>query len=119
MRNLGRKRDQRGLSWATVTRPVERAPWSEQVQVFSMEGHRWPIEPAMEGSSLVSSAAIGGWSSLTIIPEGGAGGELALPGTYEFGNHREAYREAGQVGTLVVYDPSTPVRELPPVDHSG
>jgi hypothetical protein len=92
------------------------APWSEQVQVFALEGHRWPIEPGMSGSSLVGSTAIGGLESLTIAPVGGAGGDAQLPGTYAFGNHREAYREAGIQGTLVVQDPCREVLPaLPPL----
>ncbi|HUF33916.1 MAG TPA: multicopper oxidase domain-containing protein [Acidimicrobiales bacterium] len=79
------------------------APWSEQVQVFSVEGHRWPIEPAMAGSSLVESLAIGGMESISVVPEGGAGGPSRLAGTYWFGNHREPYRDAGQSGQLVVH----------------
>ena len=51
------------------------APWSEQVQTFSLEGHRWPVEPAMDGSTHVSSIAIGGLGVITVVPEGGAGGE--------------------------------------------
>ena len=91
------------------------APWSEQVQVFSLEGHRWPIEAGMEGSTLVSSVAVGGLASLTIIPEGGSGGVAALAGTYQFGNHREPYREAGELGTLVVYGADAPVDGLEPL----
>jgi hypothetical protein len=92
------------------------APWSEQVQVFALEGHRWPIEPRMSGSTLVGSTAIGGLESLTLVPVGGAGGEAHLPGTYTFGNHREAYREAGIEGALVVHDACRErVAELPPL----
>ncbi|MGH9275587.1 MAG: multicopper oxidase domain-containing protein, partial [Acidimicrobiales bacterium] len=80
------------------------APWSEQVQVFALEGHRWPVEPLMQGSSLVGSTAIGGLESLTLVPVGGAGGEARLTGTYAFGNHREAFREAGIEGELIVHD---------------
>ncbi|MBW3557379.1 MAG: multicopper oxidase domain-containing protein [Actinobacteria bacterium] len=79
------------------------APWSEQVQVFSMEGHRWPLEPGMPGSNLVDSVALGGLESITVVPEGGAGGRDHLPGTYWIGNHREPYREAGMSGRLVVH----------------
>ena len=93
------------------------APWSEQVQVFALEGHRWPEEPLMRGSNLVGSTAIGGLESLTVIPIGGAGGEAHLPGTYTFGNHREAYREAGIEGSLVVHDACLDVvTGLPPLD---
>ena len=88
------------------------APWSEQVQTFSIEGHRWPVEPAMDGSTLVSSIAIGGLGVITVAPEGGAGGETALPGRYELGDHREPYREAGLTGTLIVHDTTTTVDGL-------
>jgi hypothetical protein len=80
------------------------APWSEQVQVFALEGHRWPVEPLMRGSNVVGSTAIGGLESLSVVPVGGAGGDAQLAGTYAFGNHREAYREAGIEGRLVVHD---------------
>ena len=26
------------------------APWSEQSQVFGLEGHTWPVEPGRAGS---------------------------------------------------------------------
>ncbi len=91
------------------------APWSEQVQVFSIEGHRWPIDAAMNGSTKVASIAIGGLESIVVTPEGGAGGELQLAGTYDFGDHREPYREAGLSGTLVVHDRSTSVDGIEPL----
>jgi hypothetical protein len=91
------------------------APWSEQVQVFYLEGHRWPLEPAMDGTTHVAAVAIGGLESIDIIPDGGAGGEAALPGTYQFGDHREPYREAGLSGQLVVYDPDNPVDGIEPL----
>lgn len=79
------------------------APWSEQAQVFSIEGHRWETTPGMKGTSLVDSVSIGGLESITVVPVGGAGGDAEVPGTYEFGNHREPYREAGMTGTIVVH----------------
>ena len=91
------------------------APWSEQVQVFSLEGHRWPIEPAMTGTTHVGSIAIGGMESINVIPDGGAGGDNALAGTYEFGDHREPYREAGMTGKLVVHDRLPPLPGLAPL----
>ncbi len=91
------------------------APWSEQTQVFSVEGHRWPLEPAMAGTTLVGSIAIGGLESITVIPEGGAGGDGALTGRFEFGDHREPYREAGLTGSLVVHDRADLVPGLAPL----
>jgi manganese oxidase len=91
------------------------APWSEQAQVFTVEGHRWPLTPGMAGTSLVDSLAIAGLESIEVTPVGGAGGQAQLPGTYELGNHREPYREAGMTGTLVVHERCVPVTGLDPL----
>ena len=78
-------------------------PFSEQNQVFSIEGHQWPLEPDMKGSDLLSSAQIGGVETLNIIIDGGAGGRSSAPGDYLYGDHRLPYREAGLWGLLRVY----------------
>jgi manganese oxidase len=80
--------------------------WSEQAQVFSLEGHRWPFEPARPGSNLVSSRLMGGMEALTFVITESAGGPGRLGGDYVYGNHREAYHEAGQWGIFRVYDRS-------------
>ena len=61
------------------------APWSEQEQVFSLEGHAWPREPGRPGTDLVSSVAFGGLDALTLDVVGGAGGVARLPGDYLYG----------------------------------
>jgi multicopper oxidase len=91
------------------------APWSEQLQVFSLEGHRWPLQRRMEGTTHVGSVAVGGLESITVVPDGGAGGDAQLPGTYWFGNHREPYAEAGMKGLLVVHDRCAPIASLQPL----
>ena len=73
-----------------------------------------PLDAAMDGSTMVSSTAIGGWACLTIIPAGGAGGDMALPGTYE-SFPRAPYREVGMTGSLVVHPPGTAVPGLLPL----
>ena len=78
-------------------------PFSEQNQVFSLEGHQWPLEPDMDGSNLLSSAQIGGAETLNIIIDGGAGGRSGSPGDYLYGDHRLPYREAGLWGLFRVY----------------
>src|SRR3989442_12161339 len=55
------------------------APWSEQEQGFSLEGHAWPREPGMPGSELVSSAAFGGSVESTLDLDGVAGAVARLP----------------------------------------
>ncbi len=80
-------------------------PWSEQAQVFSVEGHRWPLEPGRAGTPLISSLQVGGLEAVTLDLEGGAGGVERLPGDYVYGDHREPYREAGLWGVFRVYAP--------------
>ena len=50
------------------------APWSEQAQVFSVEGHTWPVEPGERGTTHVSSTALVGLDALDLELDGGAGG---------------------------------------------
>jgi manganese oxidase len=88
-------------------------PWSEQAQVFSLEGHRWPFEPGRPGSNLLSSVLVGGMEALTLALTEGAGGAARLPGDYLYGDHREAYREAGLWGLFRVHDPQSPARLRP------
>jgi hypothetical protein len=88
------------------------APWSEQAQVFVLEGHDWPTEPGHDGTNIVGSVAVGGLEAITIEPRGGAGGLTAAPGEYLYGNSRLPYREAGQWGLLRVYPRDTFVAGL-------
>lgn len=80
-------------------------PWSEQVQVFSLENHRWPLEPGRRDSNLLSSSQVGGMEALTLTLSEGAGGRGRLPGDYLYGDHREPHREAGLWGIFRVHDP--------------
>ncbi|HUQ40064.1 MAG TPA: multicopper oxidase domain-containing protein [Acidimicrobiales bacterium] len=93
------------------------APWSEQAQVFSVEGHTWPQEPGLAGTNRLSSVTIGGLESPSLWLDGGAGGAEALPGAYRYGDHRDPYREAGMSGTFRVRAPGDvgpgPLRALP------
>ena len=78
------------------------APFSEQAQVFSLEGHRWPLEVGLPGTPLRSSQAIAGGEALTFRLAGGAGGAERLAGTYRWDDHRLPFAEAGLVGRFVV-----------------
>jgi FtsP/CotA-like multicopper oxidase with cupredoxin domain len=78
------------------------SPWSEQAQVFSIEGHEWPTT-SRDSGPLTSSAALVGLDVLDLDLRGGGGGVAGLPGDYVYGNHREPYREAGQWGILRVF----------------
>lgn len=72
------------------------SPSSEQVQVFSIEGHRWPLQPGLRGTTLVSSQATGALETLDVRLTAG------LPGVYRYGNHRLPYAEAGMWGNVHV-----------------
>lgn len=89
------------------------APWSEQAQVFSVEGHRWRFEPR-PGADLLGSIHLGGLDAITIALA--AGGDERLPGDYLYGDHREPFREAGLWGIFRVLErcrsDGTPLRPL-------
>ena len=77
------------------------APVSEQAQVFALEGHTWPQERGRSGTPELASQRVGGLESLTLhVPS--AGGPLALPGDYLYGNHRVPFEDAGMWGILRV-----------------
>ncbi|MCH7891773.1 MAG: hypothetical protein IH921_09760 [Gemmatimonadetes bacterium] len=91
-------------------------PYSQQSQVFSIEGHRWPFEPGRLGSDMLDSVKIGGLEALTLRLIEGAGGPGRLPGDYIYGNHRGPYREAGMWGIFRVYsvlDAGAPIVPIP------
>ena len=93
-------------------------PSSEQNQVFTLEGHQWPLEPAMPGSDLLSSVQVGALEAITIVPEHGAGGRASFPGDYLYGDHREPYREAGLWGIFRVHAPGAPEVQLLPLEFA-
>src|SRR5205814_7512541 len=72
----------------------------EQSQVFSIDGHQWPVEPGRRGTNIVSAQAIGPTQTLTIRTR--AGGPEELPGQYLYGDHRGPYLEGGLWGWLRV-----------------
>jgi hypothetical protein len=92
-------------------------PFSEQSQVFMVEGHRWALEPGMEGSDLLGAVHLGGADALDILLSEGAGGQGRAPGDYLYGDHRGPYLEAGLWGVFRVYAPGDKrgaLRPLPP-----
>jgi hypothetical protein len=95
------------------------APWSEQVQVFGLEGHEWSVDPALAGANVVSAVGLGGLESITVQPIGGAGGRDGLPGDYVYGDARGAYREAGMWGLLRVHPRDALVDGLVPLSGTS
>ncbi len=70
-------------------------PWGDQTHVPTLEGHRWYLEPGMEGSEqLVSDVLIPGMS-LDLHFVGGAGSEIQAAGDYLFLDRRQPFLEAG------------------------
>jgi hypothetical protein len=78
------------------------APWSEQAQVFSIEGHEWPQTPGLSGTPMRSSVTLGGLDALSLQLAGGAGGPRGIAGDYLYGDHREPYAQAGLWGLFRV-----------------
>jgi hypothetical protein len=91
--------------------------FNEQNQVFSIEGHEWPLKPAMAGADLMSSSEFGSSENLDIVLEGGAGGPFHLVGDYVWQNHRMPYTQAGQWGYLRVLPAGD--RRVLPLNRSG
>ena len=73
---------------------------SEQNTIFALEGHQWPLEPAMEGTEMLESEQLGATEALEVNIV--AGGTQGIPGDYVYMSHRLAYAEAGQWGLLRV-----------------
>ena len=83
-------------------------PFSEQAHVFSLEGHRWPLEPGLRGTAMRSSLQLGGLAATTLQLADGAGGAARAPGDHVYGDHREPYRDAGLWGLFRVHSPGAP-----------
>ena len=76
--------------------------FSEQVQLFTIDGHEWPHEPYMTGADLVSTMEFGGSEVINAYLNGGAGGPNKVAGDYLWKNQRPAYMNAGQWGLFRV-----------------
>jgi len=75
--------------------------FNEQNQMFSLEGHQWPLDVNMAGADLLSSEEFGSSENLDVFLRT-AGGPTQLPGIYLWQNHRLPYAAAGQWGYLKV-----------------
>ncbi|MEO5656627.1 MAG: multicopper oxidase domain-containing protein [Nitrospiria bacterium] len=75
--------------------------FNEQVGVFALDGHQWPVD-RFRGAHLHSSFEFGGTSYLRLDLK--AGGPQSLSGDYVYMNHRPAYTDAGQWGIFRVLD---------------
>jgi FtsP/CotA-like multicopper oxidase with cupredoxin domain len=91
--------------------------FNEQNQVFSLEGHEWPLKPDMEGADMMSSSEFGSSENLDVLLKDGAGGPFHLPGDYLWQNHRMPYTQAGQWGYLRVLPAGD--RRILPLNSGG
>jgi hypothetical protein len=86
--------------------------FSEQVQLFTVDGHEWPHEPYMAGADQVSTMEFGGSEVINAHLTGGAGGPNKVVGDYLWKNQRPAFANAGQWGLFKVL-PADDQRILP------
>ncbi len=76
--------------------------FSEQVQLFTIDGHEWPHEPYSQGADQVSTMEFGGSEVINAYLTGGAGGPNRIVGDYMWKNQRPAFANAGQWGLFKV-----------------
>ncbi|MBI3802149.1 MAG: multicopper oxidase domain-containing protein [Nitrospirae bacterium] len=91
--------------------------FSEQNQIFSIEGHEWPFKPNMVGADMLSSLQFGGSEYLDVYLKEGAGGPFHIPGDYVWQNHRMPFAAAGQWGYLRVLPAGD--RKILPLNSGG
>ena len=82
--------------------------YSEQNQVFSVEGHQWELTPGLKGSDVVSSRYLPPTGVLNVELKS-SGGPRYQSGDYQWSNHRLPYQKAGQWGLMRLYPSSGPL----------
>ncbi|HTP42693.1 MAG TPA: multicopper oxidase domain-containing protein [Nitrospiria bacterium] len=90
--------------------------FNEQNQIFSLEGHEFPLKPNMVGADQQSSIEFGSGEDLDIVLQS-AGGPFALPGNYVWQDHRMPYAQAGEWGYLRVLPAGD--RKIHPLNSGG
>src|SRR5262249_56137641 len=95
------------------------APASENVHTFTLEGHSWPIEPFISGAQQLSNRLVMSGEAFDAFVTGGAGGTLAVPGDYLYGDHPFPFTRAGMWGLFRVHATQHPhLLPLPPLRPS-
>ena len=90
--------------------------FNEQNQIFSLEGHEFPLKPDMVGADQQSSIEFGSAEALNLVLPS-AGGPFALPGNYVWQDHRMPYAQAGEWGYLRVLPAGD--RKVLPLNSGG
>ncbi len=78
------------------------APWAEQAHVFSLSGHRWPLEPGMSNSEQLFAQALTPGYAFDAPVIGGFGGEYGKTGDFLLFDARMAFTQAGLWGFIRV-----------------
>jgi len=79
-------------------------PWGHQMHLPTLEGHRYRLEPYLDGSEEVFNDVLAPGMSYNMWFSGGAGGDIAAPGDYLFLDRRQPFLEAGLWNILRVTD---------------
>lgn len=83
-------------------------PWGEQVHVFTVGGHRWDLEPRMEGSQQIFSHLLAPGYAFDAELVGGLGGETGAMGDFLFRDSRTPFTEAGLWGIMCSHERDSP-----------
>jgi len=89
--------------------------FSEQNQVFAIEGHEWQLTPQIPGSDVVSARYLPPTGVLNIELQR-TGGPKERPGDYLWLNHRLPYMKAGQWGILRLHPAAAAEVDLLPLE---
>ncbi len=81
--------------------------WGNQTHVPTLEGHRFYLEPGMEGSEQLFDDVLLPGITYNWHMVGGAGGDIAAPGDYLFLDRRQPFLEAGLWNILRVTEEPT------------
>jgi len=88
-------------------------PWGNQVHVPTLEGHRYLMEPGMEGSEALYNDLLAPGMTLNFNFVGGAGGGIGATGDFLFLDRRQPFLEGGLWNILRVTDPADGVAFAP------
>lgn len=88
-------------------------PTAEQSNTFAIDGHRFPWEPDLAGSTQLATLGMFAGESHAVELIGGAGGGVHGATDYLFGNGRVPHVEAGMWGILRTY--GSPQLDLLPI----
>ena len=83
------------------------APWGEQAHVFSLTGHRWPLEPKMSKSEQIFARFLPPGYSFDAPITGKMGGPYGIHGDSLFLDHRLPFAKAGLWGPITTEEVSS------------